>query len=154
MRMYRKTVSLTKEQASAQRGWVLVDAKDQTLGRLSTRVATLLRGKHKPDWTPHVDNGDYVVVINAERIVLTGRKLSDKKYYRHSGYPGHLKEVNAGRIWKQPSRARDRTTLAGMLPKNKWRACCKKHSKCNARDKHPHERNNRSDSSWTELQRF
>ena len=96
MRMYQKTVSLTKEQANAQRGWVLVDAKDQTLGRLCTRVATLLRGKHKPDWTPHVDNGEYVVVINAERIVLTGRKLSDKKYYRHSGYPGHLKEISAG----------------------------------------------------------
>ena len=98
MRMYRKTVSLTKEKANAQRGWVLVDAKDQTLGRLSTRVATLLRGKHKPDWTPHVDNGEYVVIINAERIVLTGRKLTEKKYYRHSGYPGHLKEVSAGRM--------------------------------------------------------
>ncbi len=139
MRMYRKTVSLTKEQASAQRGWVLVDAKDQTLGRLSTRVATLLRGKHKPDWTPHVDNGDYVVVVNAERIVLTGRKLSDKKYYRHSGYPGHLKEVNAGRMLEtHPERVIEHA-VRGMLPKNKLGRALLQKLKVYAGDKHPHE---------------
>lgn len=137
--MYRKTASLTKEQANAQRGWVLVDAKDQTLGRLSTRVATLLRGKHKPDWTPHVDNGEYVVVINAERIVLTGRKLSDKKYYRHSGYPGHLKEISAGRMLEtHPERVIERA-VRGMLPKNKLGRSLLQKLKVYAGDKHPHE---------------
>ena len=137
--MYRKTVSLTKEKANAQRGWVLVDAKDQTLGRLSTRVATLLRGKHKPDWTPHVDNGEYVVVINAERIVLTGRKLSDKKYYRHSGYPGHLKEVSAGRMLEtHPERVIEHA-VRGMLPKNKLGRSLLQKLKVYAGDKHPHE---------------
>lgn len=139
MRMYQKTVSLTKEQANAQRGWVLVDAKDQTLGRLSTRVATLLRGKHKPDWTPHVDNGEYVVVINAERIVLTGRKLSDKKYYRHSGYPGHLKEVSAGRMLEtHPERVIEHA-VRGMLPKNKLGRSLLQKLKVYAGDKHPHQ---------------
>ncbi len=139
MRMYQKTVSLTKEKANAQRGWVLVDAKDQTLGRLSTRVATLLRGKHKPDWTPHVDNGEYVVVINAERIVLTGRKLSDKKYYRHSGYPGHLKEVSAGRMLEtHPERVIEHA-VRGMLPKNKLGRSLLQKLKVYAGDKHPHE---------------
>lgn len=139
MRMYQKTVSLTKEKANAQRGWVLVDAKDQTLGRLSTRVATLLRGKHKPDWTPHVDNGEYVVIINAERIVLTGRKLSDKKYYRHSGYPGHLKEVSAGRMLEtHPERVIEHA-VRGMLPKNKLGRSLLQKLKVYAGDKHPHE---------------
>ncbi len=139
MRMYQKTASLTKEQANAQRGWVLVDAKDQTLGRLCTRVATLLRGKHKPDWTPHVDNGEYVVVINAERIVLTGRKLSDKKYYRHSGYPGHLKEISAGRMLEtHPERVIERA-VRGMLPKNKLGRSLLQKLKVYAGDKHPHE---------------
>ncbi|MCY3822759.1 MAG: 50S ribosomal protein L13 [Nitrospinae bacterium] len=139
MRMYQKTVSLTKEQANAQRGWVLVDAKDQTLGRLCTRVATLLRGKHKPDWTPHVDNGEYVVVINAERIVLTGRKLSDKKYYRHSGYPGHLKEVSAGRMLEtHPERVIEHA-VRGMLPKNKLGRSLLQKLKVYAGDKHPHQ---------------
>lgn len=137
--MYQKTASLTKEQANAQRGWVLVDAKDQTLGRLCTRVATLLRGKHKPDWTPHVDNGEYVVVINAERIVLTGRKLSDKKYYRHSGYPGHLKEISAGRMLEtHPERVIEHA-VRGMLPKNKLGRSLLQKLKVYAGDKHPHE---------------
>ena len=137
--MYRKTVSLTKEQANAQRGWVLVDAKDQTLGRLSTRVATLLRGKHKPDWTPHVDNGEYVVIINAERIILTGRKLSEKKYYRHSGYPGHLKEVSAGRMLEtHPERVIEHA-VRGMLPKSKLGRSLLQKLKVYAGGKHPHE---------------
>ena len=137
--MYRKTVSLTKEKANAQRGWVLVDAKDQTLGRLSTRVATLLRGKHKPDWTPHVDNGEYVVIINAERIILTGRKLTEKKYYRHSGYPGHLKEVSAGRMLEtHPERVIEHA-VRGMLPKSKLGRSLLQKLKVYAGEKHPHE---------------
>ncbi len=139
MRMYKKTVSLTKEEANAQRSWVLVDAKDQTLGRLCTRVATLLRGKHKPDWTPHVDNGEYVVIINAERIVLTGRKLTEKKYYRHSGYPGHLNEVNAARMLEtHPERVIEHA-VRGMLPKNKLGRSILQKLKVYAGDKHPHE---------------
>lgn len=137
--MYRKTVSLTKEKANAQRGWVLVDAKDQTLGRLSTRVATLLRGKHKPDWTPHVDNGEYVVIINAERIILTGRKLTEKKYYRHSGYPGHLKEVSAERMLEtHPERVIEHA-VRGMLPKSKLGRSLLQKLKVYAGEKHPHE---------------
>ena len=137
--MYRKTVSLTKEKANAQRGWVLVDAKDQILGRLSTRVATLLRGKHKPDWTPHVDNGEYVVIINAERIILTGRKLTEKKYYRHSGYPGHLKEVSAERMLEtHPERVIEHA-VRGMLPKSKLGRSLLQKLKVYAGEKHPHE---------------
>ena len=137
--MYHKTVSLTKEKANAERGWVLVDAKDQILGRLSTRVATLLRGKHKPDWTPHVDNGEYVVIINAERIILTGRKLSEKKYYRHSGYPGHLKEVTAERMLEtHPERVIEHA-VRGMLPKNKLGRSLLLKLKVYAGEKHPHE---------------
>ncbi len=139
MRMYRRTPVLTKEQANAGRGWVLVDAKDQTLGRLSTRVATLLRGKHKPDWSPHVDNGEYVVVVNAERIVLTGRKLSEKKYYRHSGYPGHLKEVSAARMLETRPERVIRHAVRGMLPKNKLGRALLQKLKVYAGEKHPHE---------------
>ncbi len=139
MRMYKRTPVLTKEQAGARRGWVLVDAKEQTLGRLSTRVATLLRGKHKPDWSPHVDNGEFVVVVNAERIVLTGRKLSDKKYYRHSGYPGHLKEVSAGRLLATRPERVIRHAVRGMLPKNKLGRALLRKLKVYAGEAHPHE---------------
>ena len=137
--MYRRTPVLTKEQANAGRGWVLVDAKEQTLGRLSTRVATLLRGKHKPDWSPHVDNGEYVVVVNAERIALTGRKLSEKKYYRHSGYPGHLKEVSAARMLETRPERVIRHAVRGMLPKNKLGRALLRKLKVYAGERHPHE---------------
>lgn len=137
--MYKRTPVLTKEQAGARRGWVLVDAKDQTLGRLSTRVATLLRGKHKPDWSPHIDNGDFVVVVNAERIALTGRKLTEKKYYRHSGYPGHLKEVSAGRLLATRPERVIRHAVRGMLPKNKLGRALLRKLKIYAGEAHPHE---------------
>ena len=137
--MYRRTPVLTKEQANAGRGWVLVDAKEQTLGRLSTRVATLLRGKHKPDWSPHVDNGEYVVVVNAERIALTGRTLSEKKYYRHSGYPGHLKEVSAARMLETRPERVIRHAVRGMLPKNKLGRALLRKLKVYAGERHPHE---------------
>ena len=87
-----KTVS-TRPQ-DVDRSWFVVDAEDKTLGRLATEVALRLRGKHKPEYTPHVDTGDYIVVVNAEKIRVTGNKLNDKKYYRHSGYPGGIKEMN------------------------------------------------------------
>ena len=102
-----------------QKKWYVVDAADLVLGRLSTEVATLLRGKHKPTFTPHVDCGDYVVIVNAEKVVLTGNKLDDKLYYRHSGYPGGLKSRTAKRMLElQPQKVLEKS-IRGMLPKNR-----------------------------------
>ena len=101
-----------------ERKWFVVDATDLVLGRVSTEVATLLRGKHKPTFTPHVDCGDYVIIVNAEKVALTGNKLDDKKYYRHSGYPGGLKSRTAKRILElQPQKVLEKS-IRGMLPKN------------------------------------
>ena len=88
-----KTVSLRKE--DIERSWWLVDADGKTLGRIATGIATKLRGKHKPEYTPHIDTGDYVVVVNAEKVKLTGNKEKDKIYWRHTGYPGGIKNINA-----------------------------------------------------------
>ncbi|MDD2492693.1 MAG: 50S ribosomal protein L13 [Bacilli bacterium] len=102
-----------------ERKWFVVDAKDLVLGRLSTEVATLLRGKHKPIFTPHVDCGDYVIIVNAEKVALTGNKLADKMYYRHSGYPGGLKSRNAERMLElQPQKVLE-ASIRGMLPKTR-----------------------------------
>lgn len=103
--------------ASIERKWFVVDATDKTLGRLSTEVASLLRGKHKPIYTPHVDCGDYVIIVNAEKIKLTGKKWDQKIYYNHSGYPGGLRERNAREIMdKFPTRMVE-LAIKGMLPK-------------------------------------
>lgn len=100
-----------------ERKWYIVDAEGQTLGRLSSEVASLLRGKHKPQYTPHIDTGDHVIVINAEKINLTGNKLRDKKYYRHSQYGGGLKETTAAEmLQKRPERLIE-LAVKGMLPK-------------------------------------
>src|SRR5690554_4092636 len=105
--------------ASVERKWFLIDAEDKTLGRLATEVATLLRGKHKPIYTPHVDCGDYVIVINAEKIELTGDKWNKKLYYRHSGYPGGLKVRTAKELRdKFPERLIE-LAVKGMLPHNR-----------------------------------
>lgn len=102
-----------------ERKWYVVDATDLTLGRLSTEVATILRGKHKPTFTPHVDCGDYVIIVNAEKVALTGSKLDDKMYYRHSGYPGGLKSRTAKRMLElQPQKVLEKS-IRGMLPKNR-----------------------------------
>ena len=102
-----------------ERKWYVVDATDLTLGRLSTEVATLLRGKHKPTFTPHVDCGDYVIIVNAEKVALTGSKLDDKMYYRHSGYPGGLKSRTAKRMLElQPQKVLEKS-IRGILPKNR-----------------------------------
>ncbi len=99
--------------------WYVVDAEDQVLGRLATRVATLLRGKHRPAFTPHVDTGDFVIVVNAEKVKLTGRKREQKTYHRHSGYTGNLRTVTAGKLLDGPHADRVvRTAVRGMLPKN------------------------------------
>ncbi len=100
-------------------GWYVVDATDQVLGRLATRIAHTLRGKHRVLYTPHVDTGDYVIVVNAEKVKLTGRKAEQKTYYRHSGYVGHLKSVTAGKLLASPHADRVlRNAVRGMLPKN------------------------------------
>ncbi|MBE9389026.1 50S ribosomal protein L13 [Vagococcus salmoninarum] len=100
-----------------ERKWYVVDATDIPMGRLSAVVASILRGKNKPTFTPHVDTGDFVIVINAEKIKLTGNKASDKIYYRHSQYPGGLKSVTAGELREKNSRRLIETSVKGMLPK-------------------------------------
>ena len=111
-----KTFMQTKE--NIERKWYVIDAEGQTLGRLATKAATILRGKHKVTYTPHVDRGDYVIVINASKINLTGNKLEDKMYYNHSGYPGGLRERNAKTmVEKYPEEMLERA-IKGMLPHN------------------------------------
>ncbi|MCR5615755.1 MAG: 50S ribosomal protein L13 [Saccharofermentans sp.] len=103
---------------SIERKWLLIDAEGMTLGRLATEVAKLLRGKHKPTFTPFLDTGDYVIVINASKMVLTGNKLDQKKYRHHTGYPGGLKEVDYRTLMaKNPEKALE-LAVKGMLPKN------------------------------------
>ena len=105
--------------AEIERQWLVIDAADVVLGRLSTRVASVLRGKHRPFFTPHVDCGDHVIVVNAEKVKLTGRKREQKTYYRHSGYTGSIKAVTADRLLSGPYADRVvRQAVAGMLPKN------------------------------------
>jgi large subunit ribosomal protein L13 len=102
-----------------ERKWYLVDATDMVLGRLSTEVASILRGKHKPTFTPHVDCGDYVIIVNAEKVAFTGKKLDEKIYFRHSGYPGGLKSRTAKVMLElQPEKVLEKA-IRGMLPKNR-----------------------------------
>jgi large subunit ribosomal protein L13 len=100
-----------------EKNWHLIDASDKVLGRLATEIATILRGKKKPIFTPHMDAGDYVVVVNAERVVLTGNKLEKKKYYRHSGYVGGLKETTAKEMLEKKPENLIKFAVKGMLPK-------------------------------------
>ena len=112
-----KTISANK--ATVNKEWVLVDAENQTLGRLASKVAILLRGKHKPNFTPHVDCGDNVIVINAEKINLSGNKWNEKTYIRHTGYPGGQRSLTANELFgKNPARIVEKS-VKGMLPKNK-----------------------------------
>ena len=105
--------------AEIERQWLVIDAKDVVLGRLSTRVASVLRGKHRPFFTPHTDCGDHVIVVNAEKVKLTGRKREQKTYYRHSGYTGSIKSVTADTLLSGPYADRVvRKAVSGMLPKN------------------------------------
>jgi large subunit ribosomal protein L13 len=118
--------------------WKLVDANGQNLGRLATRIATILLGKDKPTFTPGVDTGDYVIVVNAERITVTGNKLDDKYYYRHSGYPGGLKKINLrDQLAKYPDRV-IRQAVWGMLPHNRYGRKLVKKLKIYAGPDHPH----------------
>lgn len=122
-----------------QREWFVVDAAGQTLGRLATQVAHMLRGKHKPIYSPSVDAGDYVIVVNAEKIHVTGRKMDQKMYYRHSGYPGGLKEITLRNLLqKHPTRVIEHA-VRGMLPKNRLGRQMFKKLKVYAGPDHPHE---------------
>jgi len=119
--------------------WVVIDANGAILGRLASNVASRLRGKNNPLFTPHVDTGESVIVINAEKISLTGRKLEQKIYYRHSGYTGGLKEITAQKLLEKKPEDIIRFAVKGMLPKNKLGAALYKKLKVYAGDKHPHE---------------
>jgi large subunit ribosomal protein L13 len=112
-----KTVSANKETANKE--WVLVDAEGQTLGRLASKVAKLIRGKYKTNYTPHVDCGDNVIVINAEKVVLTGNKMTQKEYIRHTGFPGGRRSLTAAELLERKPIALVETAVKGMLPKNK-----------------------------------
>ncbi len=105
--------------ADRQRDWVVVDAAGQTLGRLATQIADVLRGKRKPEYTPHIDVGDFVVVVNAEKIAVTGNKRAAKRYYRHSGYPGGLKSRTLGEMLERRPEEVIRKAVRGMLPRNR-----------------------------------
>ena len=107
------------KQGEVERTWYVIDAKNKVLGKVASKVAVILRGKHKPVFTPHVDTGDFVVVINAKKVHLTGRKLTDKLYYRHSGYPGGLKTMSAEEMLKKKPASLIKHAVRGMLPKNK-----------------------------------
>jgi len=121
-----------------QRDWYLVDASGKTLGRLASQIAMRLRGKHKPEFTPHVDCGDHIVVINAEKVAVTGNKRADKFVYRHSGYPGGLRQRSVGEMLeKQPDRLVEKA-IKGMLPKNRLGRAMGKKLKVYAGPEHPH----------------
>ncbi|MEO3793749.1 50S ribosomal protein L13 [Nonomuraea sp. B10E15] len=125
--------------ADVQRQWYVIDATDVVLGRLASHVATLLRGKHKPIFANHVDTGDFVIVINADKIALSGNKLEQKKAYRHSGYPGGLRSVSYGELMeKRPEKAVEKA-VKGMLPKNSLGRKMAKKLKVYAGSEHPHQ---------------
>ena len=130
--------TFTPKATDVQRQWYVIDATDVVLGRLATQVATLLRGKHKPIFAPHVDTGDFVIVINADKVALTGNKLEQKKAYRHSGYPGGLRSVSYSELLeKRPDRAVEKA-VKGMLPKNSLGRKMAKKLKVYAGSEHPH----------------
>jgi len=126
-----------KEERTQQ--WQLVDASDKILGRLAAQVAYRLRGKHKATYTPHVDTGDYIIVINADKVRLTGKKMDEKIYYRYSGYPGGLKQTSAGKMLNEKPENLIRLAVQGMLPKTNLGRKMLKKLKVYAGDAHPHE---------------
>lgn len=122
-----------------ERKWYIIDAEGKTLGRLASEAASIIRGKHKPQFTPHVDTGDFVIVINAQKIVLSGNKLQNKKYYTHSGYTGGLKTTTAQEMLdKKPERMLE-LAIHGMLPKNRLGNAMKLKLKVYAGSEHPHQ---------------
>ncbi|MBE9536397.1 MAG: 50S ribosomal protein L13 [Proteobacteria bacterium] len=122
-----------------ERGWKVFDAEGKILGRLATEVADTLRGKNKPNFTPHVDTGDFVVIVNADKIRLTGKKLTDKVYYHHTGYPGGIKSITAEKLLEKKPGQLIVEAVKGMLPKNKLQQRFMKKLKVYAGVEHPHQ---------------
>jgi large subunit ribosomal protein L13 len=110
--------TVSAKPSDVRREWYLVDAAGKTLGRLASEIARRLRGKHKPEYTPHVDTGDFIVVVNAEKIRVTGNKLSDKMYYRHTGYVGNMKSMSLEKLLQQAPERAIETAVKGMMPRN------------------------------------
>lgn len=136
--MTTKTMVVTREAALAQRRWFLLDAEGRSLGRLATQAAGLLRGKGKPTFSPHVDCGDFVVVVNAAKVRLTGKKATDKIYYRHTEYPGGIRSAAAGRVLAERPERLVRGAVEGMLPKNRLARRLITKLKVYAGAEHPH----------------
>ncbi len=135
----KTAVTLATRTADVERRWYVVDATGQTLGRLASRIAHVLRGKHKPHYAPNIDTGDYVIVVNSANIVVTGRKREQKTYYRHSGYPGGLSAVQLGdQMERKPNRVIEHA-VRGMLPHNRLGRAMLKKLKVYAGPDHPHE---------------
>jgi len=131
--------TFTAKKETIEREWFVVDATDQTLGRLAARIAPILKGKHKPTYTPHLDCGDFVIVVNADKVRVTGRKLDQKFYYRHSGYPGGISSISLrDQLAKFPERV-IQAAVKGMLPKNRLGRQMMKKLKVYAGDNHPHQ---------------
>jgi large subunit ribosomal protein L13 len=128
----------TPKPADIQRSWHVIDAQDVVLGRLATHAATLLRGKHKTTFAPHVDTGDFVIIINAEKVALTGSKRQEKMDYRHSGYPGGLRATNYAELLEQNPRRAVEKAVKGMLPHNKLGRAQLRKLKVYAGPEHPH----------------
>jgi large subunit ribosomal protein L13 len=131
-----KTQVAKKEEVN--RDWYLINAEEKVLGRIATHIANVLRGKNKPTFTPSVDTGDFVIVVNANKIALTGNKLNDKMYYSHSGYPGGIKSINAGKLLEKKPADIIKKAVKGMLPKNKLGAHMLKKLKVYSGSEHPH----------------
>lgn len=124
--------------ADISRQWHVIDAEDVVLGRLAVQAATLLRGKHKPTYAPHVDGGDFVIIINAAKVALGGSKRTDKQVYRHSGYPGGLKQISYGDLLEKDARKAIEKSVRGMLPKNRLGRAQVSKLKVYAGAEHPH----------------
>jgi large subunit ribosomal protein L13 len=136
--MMKSTAMLTREEALAARRWFVIDAQDRVLGRVASEAAKLLRGKGKPSFTPHVDCGDFVVIVNAEQVRLTGPKEETKVYYRHSGFPGGIRSQSAGRMRASHPERLLRLAITGMLPKNRLGRQLATKLKIYAGAEHPH----------------
>ena len=132
----KRTYQAKKEEIDAK--WYVVDADGKVLGRLASKLASVLRGKNKPIFTPHVDTGDFVVVVNAKKVVLTGKKLQDKSYYHYTGYPGGIREMSAGKMMAKKPTEVLRIAVKGMLPKNTLGRQMLRKLKVYAGPEHPH----------------
>ncbi|MDX2480754.1 MAG: 50S ribosomal protein L13 [Desulfuromusa sp.] len=130
--------TLVAKEQDIERSWFVVDLEDVVLGRAATEIARVLRGKHKPIYTPSVDTGDFVIVLNAEKVKLTGNKMADKKYYHHTGWQGGIKEISAGKLLEKKPEMLIQNAVKGMLPKNTLGRTMFRKLKVYAGGEHPH----------------